>query len=111
MALPRLLDSRRVRRLLGLALVAKGLVGVLAPRRTARAVARLTLREVYDNPGDLEPRDTYVALIRNASLGLLVSGALTAVRARPATTDGESESETPDESATDGETPGEDAAA
>lgn len=81
MALPRLLDSRRVRRVIGLALAAKGLLGLLAPRLTARVVARLSLREVYENPGDLEPRDTYADLIRDFSLGLLVFGVLTALRA------------------------------
>jgi len=86
MALPRLLDSRRVRRLLGLALAAKGLAGLLAPRLTATVVTRLSLREVYDNPDELEPRDTYVELIRNASAGLLVAGVVTAVRATAGTT-------------------------
>ena len=84
MTLPRLLDSHRVRRLIGLALAAKGLLGLLAPRLVARVVTRLSLREVYENPGDLEPRDTYVELIRNASLGLLAFGGVTALRASTA---------------------------
>jgi len=66
---------------IGLALAAKGLAGLLAPRLTANVLTRLSLREVYENPGDLEPRDTYVDLIRDFSLGLLVFGALTALRA------------------------------
>lgn len=97
MALPRLLDSRRVRRLVGLALAAKGLAGLLAPRLVARVVTRLSLREVYENPGDLEPRDTYVELIRNFSLGLLAFGGVTALRASgesPEDSDGASDGDT-----------------
>lgn len=81
MAPPRLLGNRRARRLLGLALTAQGLVGFLAPRLTAKLSARLSLREAYENPGELEPTDAYVALVRDASLGTLVFGTLTLLRA------------------------------
>lgn len=81
MALPRLLGNRRVRRLLGLALTAQGLLGFLAPRLTAKLGARLSLREAYENPGELEPTDAYVELVRDASLATLVFGALTLLRA------------------------------
>jgi hypothetical protein len=84
MALPRLLGNDRARRLLGLALTAQGLLGFLAPRLTAKLSARLSLREAYENPGDLEPTDAYVELVRDAGLGTLVFGALTLLRASTA---------------------------
>ncbi len=79
--LPRLLDRPTVRRLIGLWCVGHGLAGVLAPRQTIRLGARLGLRELFENPGELEPTDTTVQLFRDASLATLVFGLLTLRRA------------------------------
>lgn len=118
MALPRLLGNRRARRLLGLALVAQGLLGFLAPRLAVKLSARLSLREAYENPGDLEPTDAYVDLVRDASLATLVFGALTLLRAgavepdpdglageqEVADTDADAESETNEDTETETDT-------
>lgn len=106
MRLPRLLGRRRVRRLLGLAMTAQGLVGFLAPRLTAKLGARLWLREAYENPGDLEPTDAYVAMVRDASLATLVFGALTVLRAEVADAEPETDAGDDGESGPDAETDG-----
>jgi len=101
MALPRLLGNRRVRRLLGLALSVQGLVGFVAPRITAKLGARLSLREAYENPGDLEPTDAYVDLVRDASLATLVFGSLTLLRAGAAVEEPEPEDPASEEATDD----------
>jgi hypothetical protein len=79
--LPKLLESPRVRRLIGLSLTVQGVLGVLAPRKLTKINARLWLREAFENPGDLDVTDAYAGVVRDASVAAIVLGLLTLRRA------------------------------
>jgi hypothetical protein len=79
--LPKLLNSSRVRRLIGFAAIAQGVLGVLAPRKLTKVNARLWFREAFENPGDLEVTDAYAGIVRDMSLAAVLFGLLTLRRA------------------------------
>jgi hypothetical protein len=79
--LPKLLDSSRIRRLIGFAAIAQGVLGFLAPRKLTKVNARLWFREAFENPGDLEVTDAYAGIVRDMSLAAVLFGLLTLRRA------------------------------